>query len=118
MKPYQSKNRHYFTVNFKTNDGNDVYFFNTYSSIAPAKEINFDLNDADAIPLENLDNDGLVLSIVGKLKLPKAIVHQPFFRNGKNHVERMQEGLISDGTRTMQITFWWDFVDMSSKKMN
>lgn len=92
--------------------GRDAFFFNAYSSIQAAVSVAFDINEANAIPLKDLNDDGLVLSIVGKCKLTSPIVNQQFFRNGKNKVERMREVLISDGTRSLPITFWGDLVDL------
>lgn len=92
--------------------GRDAHFYNSYSSVTPATSVDFDINDADAIPLEQLGNEGLVLSIVGKLKLTSNVVHQTFFKDGKNRMEKMREALISDGTRSLKITFWGDYVDI------
>ena len=73
--------------------GRDAFFCNAYSSIQPAVTVVIDINEAIAIPLKDLNDYGLVLSVVGKCKLTSAIVNQPFLGNGKNKVERIREVL-------------------------
>jgi len=49
--------------------GKEVHFFNTYSSVSDSDEVlSFGLNDSDAIQLQDLDENGMVVSAVGKIK--------------------------------------------------
>ena len=63
--------------------GRDVHFYNSYNSVTPATSVEFDINDADAIPLEQGEDEGLVLLIDGKSKLKSNLVQQIFFKNRK-----------------------------------
>jgi len=46
------------------------------------------------------------------VKFIAAAVDVSYFKDGKNRVDRMREGLMSDGTRTVKITIWGDMIDM------
>lgn len=82
------------------------------TGVQPAETVNFNINDSDAVPLNKIEQGGVVESIVGKLSLVDPPTVQNYFRNGKHRSEKMQESLISDGTRTLKITFWADMLDI------
>lgn len=93
--------------------GKDVFFFNAYSFIDTLYDhISFDLNDADAVPLVNIQDEGLVTSIVGEIQFTGPEILQSYFKDGRNRQDRMREGIFSDGTKTVQITVWSDMLDM------
>lgn len=93
--------------------GKDLFFFNAYSVISPASDaIGFDLNDADAVRLADIDDDGLVTSVVGQIKFTSEETCQVYTKQGKNRQDRMREGIFSDGTRTLKITIWADLLEI------
>ena len=51
-------------------------------------------------------------SVVGKIKFTNKEVSQSYFKEGKQRNDRMREGIISDGTRTLKITIWSDLLDI------
>ena len=93
--------------------GKEVFYFNAYSTIGPLNEcIEFDLNDADAVQLADIDSEGLVLSIVGQVRFTGSVMHKDYYRDGKQRSDLMREALISDGTRTVKLTIWGDLIDL------
>ena len=92
--------------------GKEVYFYNAYSSYQHAENIDFGIDDANAIHLKDLNENGLVDSIVGKVKIIGKPSVQSFFRNGKHKTETMLECLISDQSREMKLTLWGELVDL------
>lgn len=46
------------------------------------------------------------------MKFISEVADVSYFKDGKNRVDRMREGLISDGTRTVKMTIWGDMIDM------
>lgn len=83
--------------------GKDVHFFNAYSHIGDVSEqLEFSLNDADAVKLCDINDEGLVRSVICQVKFIAAAVDVSYFKDGKNRVDRMREGLMSDGTQNCQ----------------
>ena len=86
--------------------GSEILFFNSYSTIEES-EMTIDLNVADATKLSEINDSGLLLSIVGEQP-----IMQTYIKNNKRRTDKMLEALISDGTRTLPITFWADLIDV------
>lgn len=91
----------------------DVYYFNAYSFINDVPEmLTFNINDADAVNLSDIQDEGLVLSIVGEIRFSANETQKSYFKNGKFKSERMREAVISDGTRTVKPTIWGFLIDI------
>ena len=92
---------------------NNRIFFNVYSEIKQCESVfSFNINDADATPLSDIQANGLTTSIVGKLKFKGPIeLKQYTTKAGKERRDQMRECYISDGTcSALVITFWADLV--------
>ena len=75
--------------------------------------LDFSINDAEAIRLIDIDDEGNVLSVVGKVKFTKDVEFKSYYtKSGQAKTEKMREGLFSDGTKTVKITFWAELVDL------
>ena len=91
----------------------DLYYYNAFSELGTLKtHIDFDLNDADAVHLIDINEGGIVNSIVGKVKYTGQEVMQSYNRQGKQRNDRMREGVISDGSKTTKLTVWGDLIDV------
>ena len=97
----------------KVAPGKDVFYFNAYSFVNDISEkLSFDLNDADAVKLSDINDEGLVISVVGEIRFITEETQKTFFRNGRNKTERMREAVISDGSRTVKLTVWGFLIDL------
>jgi len=97
----------------KVMPGKEVYFFNAYSFVHVSnKPITFNLNDSEAVELEAIDDAGLVTSVVGKIQFTTETVLHSYVKDGKSRSDKMREGILSDGTRTLKITVWGDLIEM------
>ena len=91
---------------------NDALFFNTYSEMVVAEEaMTFNYDEANATPLINISEPGIVASIVGKVRFTGEDKIQNYTRNDKVQTERLREGIISDCTACMPITVWGDLIN-------
>lgn len=91
----------------------DVFFFNAYSGICDIREQTaFTLNEADAVQLSDINDEGLVDSIVCHVRFTSDVIDKSYYKDGKNRTDRMREGLVSDGTRTLKVTFWGDLAEL------
>ncbi|XP_066922933.1 uncharacterized protein [Clytia hemisphaerica] len=88
-------------------------FFNAYSFVQPCeRQLTFNLNDADATPLNEIESNSITESIVGKLRFRGPVQVKPYTtRGGKARTDKMRECVISDGSTCLLITFWADFLD-------
>ena len=93
--------------------GKECYYFNSYSSIQEASHpLNFSIDDTDAMSLSDIDEEGEVLSLVGKVKFTEETELKNFYnRQGNSKSERKRNGIISDATNTIKITVWGDLID-------
>ncbi|XP_066927398.1 uncharacterized protein [Clytia hemisphaerica] len=94
--------------------GKEVYFFNSYSSISDIddNELSFGLNDADAVHLSDIDENGTVLSAVGKIKYSGPTEMKEYDKFGKTKTSLMRPCLFSDGVKTVSLSLWGDFVHL------
>ncbi|XP_066922360.1 uncharacterized protein [Clytia hemisphaerica] len=86
--------------------GKEVYFFNSYSSISDIddNELSFGLNDADAVHLSDIDENGTVLSAVGKIKYSGPTEMKEYDKFGKTKTSLMRPCLFSDGVKTVSLS--------------
>jgi len=85
--------------------GTEVLFFNAYSEVKEFAGIpTFDINEADATKLEDVYDEGLVNSVVGKIQFTGEVVNKTYTKGGKQRTDPMRECLISDGTSTVPLT--------------
>jgi len=97
----------------KVSPGKDVHYFNAYSSINDVSEkLEFYIDDSDAVNLSDVQDEGLVLSVVGKIRFLGDEIQKSYFRNGRNKTDRMREAVISDGSRTLKLTIWGFLIDI------
>ena len=97
----------------KVSPGKDVFYLNAYSFVNDVSvKLEFDLNDADAVNLSDVQDEGLVLSVVGEIRFTADETQKSYFRNGRNRTERMREAVISDGSRTLKLTIWGFLIDL------
>lgn len=93
--------------------GKEIFFFNAYSAVmAQSHPLNFNINDAEAVKMEAINDQGLVLSVVGKIKFDSDTVLQTYMKEGKQRTDKMREGLFSDNSRTLKMTIWGDLIDL------
>lgn len=71
------------------------------SKVSPGKDVYYDVQD-----------EGLVLSIVGEIRFLRDETQKSYFRNGRHKTERMREAVISDGSRTLKLTIWGFLIDL------
>ena len=88
--------------------GQEVLYYNSYSAIEVASYLDFNINESDAMQLADVNEVGQVLSVVGKIRFVGDIESRSTGRRN----ERMRNTVICDGSRTMKLTLWSDFVDM------
>ena len=97
----------------KLTEGTELLFFNNCSELAAQTDVmNFRLEEADHIDVADIDDSGLVLSVVGKFKFVGEISYKTYERNGRPRTERKLDSLFSDGTSTKKFTLWGDMVDI------
>ena len=84
---------------------NGRHFFNGYSNIQPCEsQLAFNLNDADATPLNEIESNSITESIVSKLRFRGPIEVKPYTtRGGKARTDKMRECLISDRSTCLSI---------------
>ena len=93
--------------------GSEVYFFNAYSQVLQQNNpLEFSINDSDAEKIKDLNEEGIVVSVVGKIKFIGETIIQPFEKNGKRRTERLRKGMFSDGSKTIRISVWADLIDV------
>lgn len=92
---------------------NDCFYFNVYSFINLLDvPIHFNINDADATKLIDIQDNGITESIVGKVRYISPEKYQSYRKGAAEKTERMREGLLSDGTKTLKISIWADMIDL------
>jgi len=85
--------------------GKNVFYFNAYAQIYDINEQStFSLNEADAVKLCDINDEGVVNSIICKIMFTSEASDVSYYKDGKNRTDRMREGVISDGSRTVKIT--------------
>ena len=91
-----------------------MYFYNVYSHISDVvlQLLNFDLNNAKAVPLNDIDDDGLVNSIVCEVQYTSEVREVNYSKDGKLRTEQMRKALICDGSKTLKLTIWGILIEM------
>uniref|UniRef100_A0A7M5WY42 Uncharacterized protein n=2 Tax=Clytia hemisphaerica TaxID=252671 RepID=A0A7M5WY42_9CNID len=75
----------------KLKPGADILFFNNYSEVLVYDEVmSFQLNDADRVPVADIDDQGLVLSMFGKFKFCGEVKNKPYNKaDERQRVDRL-----------------------------
>ena len=55
------------------------------------EQLEFSLNDADVVKLRDINDEGLVCSVICQVKFIAAAVDVSYFKDGKNRVDRMRK---------------------------
>jgi len=93
--------------------GKEVFFYNVYSEVQSCNNsLDFHINDTDGTLLTDINDIGLVLSVVGKVKYTADTEVKRYMKNGRQRQDRMRRCVISDGTRSMQLTLWEEMIDV------
>ena len=62
--------------------------------------------------MEDIDDEELVLSVKGKINYVCEAVDSSYVKDGKHRTDRMRSALISDNTKTLELTVWADLIDL------